>query len=60
MTKHFLAVHPDRLISLKSILYLLLALALVRGVIYTAAVPPWQASEPAQFERVRVPLTAVE
>ncbi|MCK6624156.1 MAG: hypothetical protein L6R45_03150 [Anaerolineae bacterium] len=45
----------------KSILFWLLALALVRGVIYASVVPPWQApDEPAQFERVRASLSAQE
>lgn len=45
----------------KSILYFILALAFVRGMIYAAVVPPWQApDEPAQFERVRAALTAAE
>lgn len=39
-------------------LYLLLALALVRGLIYASVVPPWQApDEPPQFERVRASLS---
>ncbi len=47
--------------SPKSILYLLLALALVRGVIYASFVPPWQApDEPGQFERVRASLSVAE
>lgn len=42
-------------------LYLLLALALVRGVIYASVVPPWQApDEPAQFERARAALSSTE
>ncbi|MCL4296041.1 MAG: hypothetical protein KJ077_09955 [Anaerolineae bacterium] len=45
----------------KLILYSLLALALVRGLIYGAVVPPWQApDEPAQFERVRASLSAAD
>lgn len=45
----------------RTILYLMLALAFVRGVIYAAVVPPWQApDEPAQFERTRAALTAEE
>ncbi len=45
----------------KSLLYFLLALALVRGILYASLVPPWQApDEPAQFERVRASLTARE
>jgi hypothetical protein len=44
-----------------SILYWLLALTLVRGLIYASVVPPWQApDEPAQFERVRASLTEAE
>ena len=47
--------------SPKSILYLLLALALVRGIIYASIVPPWQApDENAQFERARAALTEME
>lgn len=50
-----------RSVSPKLIISLLLALALVRGVIYASFVPPWQApDEPPQFERVRASLTAVE
>ncbi|GIK40740.1 MAG: hypothetical protein BroJett011_45730 [Chloroflexota bacterium] len=45
----------------KLILYSLLALALVRGLIYGAVVPPWQApDEPAQFERVKASLSAAD
>jgi len=45
----------------KAILYFLLALALVRGVVYAAVFPPWQApDEPAQFERARAALTSDE
>jgi hypothetical protein len=47
--------------SAKSILYSLLALALVRGLIYAAVVPPWQApDESAQFERARAALSAAD
>jgi hypothetical protein len=47
--------------SPKSLLYFLLALALVRGLIYASVVPPWQApDEPAQFERARAALTSAE
>lgn len=39
------------------LLYWLLALALVRGLIYASLVPPWQApDEPAQFERAKAAL----
>lgn len=42
-----------------SVLYWLLALALVRGLLYASLVPPWQApDEPAQFERARAALSA--
>jgi hypothetical protein len=45
----------------RSILYYLLALALVRGLIYAAVAPPWQApDEPAHFERVRAALNATD
>ena len=45
--------------SQRAILYLILALALVRGVIYASLVPPWQApDEPAHFERARAALSA--
>lgn len=45
----------------KLILYSLLALALVRGLIYGAVVPPWQApDEPAQFERVKASLSTAD
>jgi hypothetical protein len=45
----------------QSILYALLALALVRGLIYGAVAPPWQApDEPAQFERVKAALSAAD
>ncbi|HMQ55412.1 MAG TPA: hypothetical protein PKD98_25240, partial [Anaerolineae bacterium] len=45
----------------RSMLYLLLALALVRGVMYATLVPPWQApDEPAQFERAKAALDAEE
>lgn len=47
------------LASLDSLLYWLLALALIRGILYAALVPPWQApDEPAQFERARAALSA--
>lgn len=49
------------MISQRSILFFLLALALIRGFIYAFAVPPWQApDEPAQFERARAAVTAAE
>lgn len=49
------------MISHRAILFLLLALALVRGILYASIVSPWQApDEPAQFERARASLTAVE
>ncbi|MBI1877796.1 MAG: hypothetical protein HYR94_06150 [Chloroflexi bacterium] len=58
---HASTAHPEPLISRKRILYLLLALALVRGVIYASVVPPWQApDEPGQFERARASVTATE
>ena len=61
MTNTALPSQPGRFTSLKPILYLLLALAFVRGVIYASVVPPWQApDEPPQFERVRASLTAEE
>jgi len=42
----------------KSILYFVLALALIRGIIYASVVPPWQApDEPPQFERAKAALT---
>ena len=45
----------------KSVLYLILALALVRGILYAAVVPPWQApDEPPQFERAKAALTAID
>ncbi|NJN94382.1 MAG: hypothetical protein HC875_09955 [Anaerolineales bacterium] len=44
---------------LRTIVYLMLVLAVIRGVIYAAVVPPWQApDEPAQFERTRAALSA--
>lgn len=44
--------------QIQTILYILLALTLVRGVLYAVIVPPWQApDEPAQFERVKAALT---
>ena len=47
--------------SSRSLLYLLLSLALVRGVLYASFTPPWQApDEPAQFERVRASLSRQE
>ena len=47
--------------SHQSILFWLLALALIRGIIYASLVPPWQApDEPAQFERVRASLSAID
>jgi hypothetical protein len=45
----------------KSIVYFILALALARGIIYAAVVPPWQApDEPPQFERARAALTSAD
>ena len=45
----------------KAILYGLLGLALVRGLIYGAVTPPWQApDEPSQFERARAALRSVD
>ena len=45
----------------KSLLYLILALALIRGLIYASLVPPWQApDEPAQFERAKAALSAAD
>ncbi len=45
----------------KSILYALVALALVRGLIYATVVPPWQApDESAHFERARAALNAAD
>jgi hypothetical protein len=50
-----------RISKVNPIVYFLLALALVRGVIYASVVPPWQApDEPAHFERVRAALVAEE
>jgi hypothetical protein len=47
--------------TFKILLYILLALTLVRGFIYASLVPPWQApDEPAQFERVRAALIEAE
>ncbi len=47
--------------SRQSLLYFLLALALLRGLIYASFVPPWQApDEPAQFERARAALSVTE
>lgn len=40
-----------------SILFFILALTLVRGIIYAAVISPWQApDEPAQFERAKAAL----
>jgi hypothetical protein len=51
----------ERISTTNSIIYLVLALALIRGIIYAAVVPPWQApDEPAHFERVRAALVAEE
>ena len=45
----------------KSLLYLILALALIRGLVYVALTPPWQApDEPAQFERAKAALSAID
>jgi hypothetical protein len=47
--------------SRQSILLILLALVLVRGLLYASLVPPWQApDEPPQFERARAARTAAE
>ncbi len=47
--------------SCSSLLCFILALALVRGIIYAAVIPPWQApDEPAQFERVKASLAAAD
>lgn len=47
--------------STKPILYVLLALALIRGLVYASFVPPWQApDEPAQFERAKAALSATD
>jgi len=49
------------MISTKPILYFLLALALIRGLVYASFVPPWQApDEPAQFERAKAALSAAD
>lgn len=49
------------MVNHKSLLYIILLLALVRGIIYASLVPPWQApDEPAQFERVRASLSSVD
>ncbi|MCB0208671.1 MAG: hypothetical protein KDJ52_05060 [Anaerolineae bacterium] len=46
---------------IKYTLFVILILALIRGVIYASIVPPWQApDEPAQFERVKASLSTVE
>ena len=43
----------------QSLLLLILGLALIRGIIYAAVIPPWQApDEPAHFERARAALDA--
>jgi hypothetical protein len=61
MTNHAPATPSESLFSTQPILYLLLALALVRGIIYASLVSPWQApDEPGQFERARAALTAAE
>ncbi|MCB0191256.1 MAG: hypothetical protein KDJ65_04875 [Anaerolineae bacterium] len=47
--------------NIKHILFIILLLALIRGIIYASVVPPWQApDEPAQFERVKASLSATE
>jgi hypothetical protein len=47
--------------SPKSILYLVLALALARGIIYASAIPPWQApDEPPHFERAKAALNITD
>ena len=44
---------------MSKLLYLLLALAFVRGVMYAVLIPPWQApDEPGQFERAKAALSA--
>lgn len=54
-----MAVHQPSFSRL--LLYVLLALTLMRGIIYASVAPPWQApDEPAQFERVRASLSSVE
>ena len=61
MAAHSRNTHQSRSSSHKSILLFILALAFVRGMIYAAVAPPWQApDEPGQFERVRAALTATE
>lgn len=43
------------------LLALLLAITLVRGVLYTSLIPPWQVpDEPAQFERARAALSTAD
>jgi hypothetical protein len=45
----------------KTILYFLLALALIRGIIYASVIPPWQApDEPAHFERAKASLNTAD
>ncbi len=45
----------------KTLFYILLILALVRGIMYASFIPPWQApDEPAQFERAKAALTTAE
>ncbi|MDM8527919.1 hypothetical protein QUF58_06840 [Anaerolineales bacterium HSG24] len=43
------------------VMAILLALALVRGIIYASIVPPWQApDEPAHFERAKAAFNTIE
>ncbi len=45
----------------KQLLPLILALAMIRGLIYAAVIPPWQApDEPPQFERVVASLNSAD
>lgn len=45
----------------KTLLFFILALALVRGFLYAAVIPPWQApDEPAQFERAKAALITTD
>ena len=61
MTRHPQLPQSKPLRLHRPILFWLLALALIRGIIYASLMPPWQApDEPAQFERVRASLTAVD
>jgi hypothetical protein len=58
--KHvFLRVSDSQPDTRRFIFGFILALTLVRGIIYAAVIPPWQApDEPAQFERAKAALTA--